>query len=230
MNQLYFDAKGETLLEEIGMSKSEFARRMGIRKQNVKALFKTKNLETIHKAAAVMNVPFMMLVGYVEEPDLEMIPIAPLEELEYEITEDDIPTGNSVEDRRMRYDLIYEFYEGWKRKNPDQTKYNIALKEDINIRAVSLDETAAQASLTYLSTLAVLQLDAILTNAWLVRKVPSKQDSKNQRSFESMLIMEYICTGVGRVKMTVGVRRSDKKKVQYCITAIDAGKIKQEAN
>lgn len=70
------------------------------------------------------------------------------------------------------------------------TDYNIALKEDINIRAVSLDETAAQASLTYLSTLAVLQLDAILTNAWLVRKVPSKQDSKNQRSFESMLIME----------------------------------------
>ena len=44
-----------------------------------------------------------------------------------------------------------------------------------------------------------------------------------------MLIMEYVCTGVGRIKMTVGVKRSDKTKVQYCITAIDAGKIKQEA-
>ena len=82
---------------------------------------------------------------------------------------------------------------------------------------------------TYLSTLAVLQLDAILTNAWLVKKVPSKPKSKNQRSFGSMLIMEYVCPGLGRVKMTVGVKRSDKSKVQYCITAIDAGKIKQEA-
>jgi hypothetical protein len=226
MDQIYFEAKGEKLLEGIGMSKSEFARQMGIRKQNVKVLFKTKNLETIHKAAKVMGVPFELLIGYVEEPDLEAFPMEIPEEVL--ISEEDIPTGSSTEDRRKRYDLIYSFYASWKRKNPDQKKYNISLKEDINIRAVSLDETAAQASLTYLSTLAVLQLDAILTNAWLVKTVPSKSDSKNQRSFERMLIMEYICTGVGRVKMTVGVRRSDKKKVQYCITAIDASKIKQE--
>ena len=51
MNQIYFEAKGEALLERLGVSKSEFARRMGIKKQNVKALFKTKNLETIYKAA-----------------------------------------------------------------------------------------------------------------------------------------------------------------------------------
>ncbi len=145
------------------------------------------------------------------------------------ISEDDIPRGDSPEEKRQRQNLIYEFYQEWKRRNPDQKKYNIALKEDINIRAVSLDETSAQASLTYLSTLAVIQLDAILTNAQLVKKVPSKPDSKNQRSFESMLIMEHVCPGVGRVKMTVGVKRSDKSKVQYCITAIDAYKIKQEA-
>ena len=226
MNQIYFEANGEALLERIGMTKSEFARQMGIRKQNVKVLFKTKNLETIYKAASVLGVPFAMLVGYVEEPDLKEIPLVPEEEL---IVEDDIPTGNTSEDKRTRQNLIFTFYENWKRRNPEQKKYNIALKDDINIRAVSLDETAVQASLTYLSTLAVLQLDAILTNAWLVKTVPSKQDSKNQRSFERMLIMEYVCTGVGRVKMTVGVRRSDRKKVQYCITAIDAGKIKQEA-
>lgn len=226
MNQIYFEAKGEDLLEKIGMSKSEFARQMGIRKQNVKVLFKTKNLEIIRKAATVMGVPFELLIGYVEEPDLETFSMngsgADL------IFEEDIPTGSSTEDRRKRYDLIYAFYTSWKRKNPDQKKYNIALKEDINIRAVSLDETAAHASLSYLSTLAVLQLDAILTNAWLIKSVPSKPASKNQRSFERMLIMEYICTGVGRVKMTVGVRRSDKQKVQYCITAIGASKIKQE--
>lgn len=226
MNQIYFEAKGEDLLEKIGMSKSEFARQMGIRKQNVKVLFKTKNLEIIRKAATVMGVPFELLIGYVEEPDLETFSMnGSGEDL---IFEEDIPTGSSTEDRRKRYDLIYAFYTSWKRKNPDQKKYNIALKEDINIRAVSLDETAAHASLSYLSTLAVLQLDAILTNAWLIKSVPSKPASKNQRSFERMLIMEYICTGVGRVKMTVGVRRSDKQKVQYCITAIGASKIKQE--
>ena len=227
MNQIYFEAKGEALLERIGMTKSEFARRMGIRKQNVKVLFKSKNLETIYKAAGVMGVPFEMLIGYIEEPDLKEISVIPNEE--DEITEDDIPRGDTPEEKRRRQNLIYEFYQEWKRRNPDQKKYNIVLKEDINIRAVSLDETAAQASQTYLSTLAVLQLDAILTNAWLVKKVPSKPKSKNQRSFESMLIMEYVCPGVGRVKMTVGVKRSDKLKVQYCITAIDAGKIKQEA-
>jgi len=229
MNQIYFEANGEELLSRIGMTKSEFARQMGIRKQNVKALFRTKNLETIYKAAMVMGVPFEMLVGYVEEPDLREMPVAPIVEDSDEIAEDDIPVGNTKEARRKRQDLIYAFYMGWKRKNPEQKKYNIALRDDINIRAVSLDETAAQASLTYLSTLAVLQLDAILTNAWLVKTVPSKQNTKNQRSFERMLIMEYVCTGVGRVKMTVGVRRSDKTKVQYCITAIDTGKIKQEA-
>lgn len=230
MNQIYFEAKGEALLERIGMTKTEFARRMGIRKQNVKALFKSKNLETIYKAAGVMGVPFELLIGYIEEPDLSTIPYPPCEEDEVDmITEDDIPMGDSPEEKRQRQNLIYAFYQDWKRRNPNQKKYNIELREDINIRAVSLDETAAQASLTYLSTLAVLQLDAILTNAWLVKTVPSKQQSKNQRSFERMMIMEYVCTGVGRVKMTVGIKRSDKSKVQYCITAIDAGKIKQEA-
>lgn len=77
MNQIYSEAKGEELLKRIGMTKSEFARQMGIRKQNVKALFKTKNLETIYKAAGVMGVPFELLVGYVEEPDLGEIPIMP---------------------------------------------------------------------------------------------------------------------------------------------------------
>ena len=80
MNQIYFEAKGEALLERIGMSKSEFARRMGIRKQNVKALFKSKNLETIYKAAEVLGVPFTMLIGYIEEPDLSEIPIGSFDE------------------------------------------------------------------------------------------------------------------------------------------------------
>ncbi len=228
MNQIYFESKGEALLDRIGMSKSEFARRMGIRKQNVKVLFKSKNLETIYKASEVIGVPFAMLIGYTEESDLNAFPILPPEE-EYTIAEDDIPTGNTIEERRNRQQIILDFYQAWKERTPGQKKYNLALQDDINIRSVSVVETAAQASLTYLSTLAVLQLDAILTNARFIRKVPSKAHSKNQRPFESMILMEHLCPGVGKIKMTVGVRRSDKMKIQYCITAIDTLKTKQEA-
>ena len=219
MNLIYFEVKGEALLEKIGMTKSEFARRMGIRKQNVKALFKTKNLETIHKAADVMGVPFLLLAGYAEEPDLNEIPVEPLEE---EIAADDIPTGDTSEDKRARHKLILSFYHQWKRKNPEAKRYNFSLKDDINIKNVSLVETAGHASLTYLSTLAVLQLDAILSNAVFVEKLPANQSKANQNKFESMLRMEYKCVGIGLIKLLVGVKRSDKTKVQYCITVIEA--------
>ncbi len=231
MNQIYFEAKGEALLARIGMSKSEFARRMGIRKQNVKALFKTKNLETIHKASEVLGVPFVLLVGYIEEPDLSDPPIAVDEKDNKEIVirEDDIPTGDTVEDRRRRQQIIMSFYHNWKQLNPESKKYNLSLKDDINIRFISVKETAGHASLTYLSTLAVLQLDAILTNAVFIEKLPANPKKNNQRGFESMIKMSYHCPGIGLVKMLVGVKRSDMSKVQYCITAIDAGKTKQEA-
>ena len=228
MIQIYFEAKGETLLERIGMTKSEFARQMGIRKQNVKALFRTKNLETIYKAAEVMGVPFEMLVGYVEEPKLDEAPLVPPDS-EAEITAIDIPTGDSTEDRRCRQKIILSFYHGWKQKNPEAKRYNLCLKDDINIRYVSIEETAGQASINYLSTLAVLQLDAILTNAVLVETTPANPKKKNQKGFKSMLRMHCSCPGIGVVKMMVGVKHSDKSKVQYCITAIDAGKTKQEA-
>ena len=224
MNQIYFETKGEALLERIGMSKSEFARRMGIRKQNVKALFKSKNLETIYRASAVMGVPFEMLISYIEEPDLSEIPISPYVEEDVILTEEDIPTGDSTEDRRHRQKIIQSFYHHWKELNPDAKRYNINLKEDINIRYVSIEETAGQASLTFLSTLAVLQLDAILSNAVLVESTPANPKKKNQIGFISMLRMAYNCPGIGVVKMMVGVKRRDKTKVQYCITAIDTNK------
>ena len=228
MNQIYFEAKGEALLGRIGMTKAEFARRMGIRKQNVKALFKSKNLETIYKAAGVMGVPFEMLIGYIEDPDLSEIPFGPFDE-EDDISEYDIPTGDSTEDRRRRQKIILSFYHDWKKRNPESKKYNFNLKDDINIRYVSLEETAGQASMTYLSTLAVLQLDAILTNAVLVETTPANPKKKNQKGFKSMLRRSYNCPGIGLVKMMVGVKQSDKTKVQYCITAIDAaGTTKQE--
>lgn len=219
MNQIYFEAKGEALLEEIGMTKAEFARRMGIKKQNVKALFRSKNLKTIYKAAGIMGVPVEILVGYIEEPDLSKLPIETYEE-EKEDTEDGIPTGDTPEDVVKRRNIIANFYREWKLKNPLQQRFNLSLKEYINIRFVSITETCTHASRSYLSTLAVLQLDAILTGAKKVTTVPAKKN-QNQKEFEKMLIMHYLCPGIGTVKMTVGVKRKTHEKIQYCITALE---------
>ena len=74
MSKLYFESKGEEILKNKGINNVDFARRMGILKQNVKSLFKTKNLDTIWRASKVLNVPFEMLIEYVEEPTLSESP------------------------------------------------------------------------------------------------------------------------------------------------------------
>ena len=131
-----------------------------------------------------------------------------------------IPEGNTLDEIKERERIIREFYHEWKEKNPLQRKYNLALKEYINIRMVSIVETSEHASKSYLSTLAVLQLDAILVGAKKVSIKKVKPNNKNQQPFERMMIMEYELVGIGTVKMTVGVRRRTQEKVQYCITAI----------
>ena len=70
-HKIFFEEKGEAFLKTIGMTKTDFANKMGIKKQNVKALFKSKNLRTIRRAAEVMGVPFELLIGYTTEPTLE---------------------------------------------------------------------------------------------------------------------------------------------------------------
>lgn len=76
-----------------------------------------------------------------------------------------IPEGNTLEDIKQREQIIRDFYREWKEKNPSQRKFNLSLKEYINIRMVSIVETSEHAAKNYLSTLAVLQLDAILVGA-----------------------------------------------------------------
>lgn len=73
MSKTVFEEKGEEILEKRGISKSEFARLMGIRKQNVKVLFKTRNIDTIYRASKVLGVPLEMLIGYTEEPDIDLL-------------------------------------------------------------------------------------------------------------------------------------------------------------
>ena len=132
----------------------------------------------------------------------------------------DIPQGNSPNEIERRRNIISSFYHEWKEKNPSQRRYNLSLKEYINIRFVSITETCTHAAKTYHSTLAVLQLDAILTNAMRVSTVRTKSNG-NQKQFEKMIVMHYECVGIGVVKMTVGVRRRTHEKVQYCITALE---------
>ena len=133
---------------------------------------------------------------------------------------EDVPIGDSTEDAEARRKIISRFYHEWKLRNQSLRKFNLSLNEYINIRFVSITETCTHASRNYFSTLAVLQLDAILTNARVVSTVKSKENG-NQKPFEKMIIMRYDCVGIGVVKMTVGVRRRTHEKVQYCITALE---------
>ena len=225
MKGIYFEEKGIELLGKLGVTKAEFARRMGILRQNVNALFKTNNLEIIARAAQVLDVPLALLVGYVEEQDIYDLPDVYVDESVVdgeadEIRPEDVPVGDSAEDIEARRKIISKFYHDWKLRNLSLRKFNLSLKEYINIRFVSITETCAHASRSYLSTLAVLQLDAILTNARIVSTVKSKENG-NQKPFEKMIIMKYDCVGIGVVKMTVGVRRRTHEKVQYCITALE---------
>ena len=234
MKGIYFEEKGLTLLKQRGITKSEFARRMGIQRQNVNVLFKTNNLEIIARAAEVLDVPLALLVGYVDESEVFNLPIIEscisAQSDDYlEIRPEDVPVGDSVEDIENRRRIISQFYHDWKLRNPSLKKFNLSLNEDINIRFVSITETCTHASRTYLSTLAVLQLDAILTNAKVVSTVRSK-DNGNQKPFEKMIIMRYDCVGIGVIKMTVGVRRRTHEKVQYCITALKIEKDAKKAS
>ena len=124
-----------------------------------------------------------------------------------------IPQGSSHEDIEARRKIISDFYHAWKKSNPSQRRYNLSLKEFINIRFVSITETCTHASRSYSSMLAVLQLDAILTNAKRVSTKRVKNNS-NQKPFEKMIVMHYECVGIGIVKMTVGVRKRTHEKVQ----------------
>ena len=72
---------------------------------------------------------------------------------------------------------------------------------------VSIVETSEHAAKSYLSTLAVLQLDSILTGARKVSVKKPKPGNANQKPFERIMIMEYELTGIddsGREKTNSG--------------------------
>ena len=38
--------------------------------------------------------------------------------------------------------------------------------------------------------------------------------------FVFLVLLDYSCPGIGDIQLMVGVRKRDKTKIQYCITAI----------
>ena len=112
-------------------------------------------------------------------------------------------------------------YRKWYEENPSKAVYNEDLHDNINVRFLSITETMRHAAKTYLSTLAVLQLDVILKCATKVGEpMPIKPEVNNQSIFEEMIIMECPLVGIGTAKLTVGVKKKTRLKIQYCITAI----------
>jgi hypothetical protein len=70
--------------------------------------------------------------------------------------------------------------------------------------------------------LAILFLTEILENAeqkGAPQNINPQRD--NQKGFEKIIVMEYRKNELGKIKLTVGVKRGTKEKVQYCITAIE---------
>ena len=132
-----------------------------------------------------------------------------------------IALGDTTEDRKARKKFITDFYVHWNKSNTTKHIYNKYLKSFIEIRFLSLNETSRIASYRYKSTLAVTFLTEILENAKKVSTEKPNANNQNQKRFSEMIIMEYEKANFGKVKLTVGVLRDSKLKIQYCITAIE---------
>jgi len=124
-----------------------------------------------------------------------------------------IPKGRGKEDIKVREKIINEIYLKWFEQNPDKCTYNRNLDDFIHIRFESVNETVNKAARSDLSTIAMFQLTDILQNATVTGYEKPKQN-RNQSKYTQMIMMQW-----KNVKLTVGVRK-DKKKIQYCITAI----------
>ncbi|GHT25708.1 hypothetical protein AGMMS4957_20930 [Bacteroidia bacterium] len=132
-----------------------------------------------------------------------------------------LPQDDSTEAKKVRKQFIIDFYSNWIAENMTKQIYNESLKDFINVRFLSIQETAGHASHTYNSTFAVTFLTEILEKAKQIKSVKPKTENKNQARFSEIIVMEHSIADIGSIKLTVGVLKGSKQKVQYCITAIE---------
>ncbi|MDR0940690.1 MAG: hypothetical protein LBM68_00530 [Bacteroidales bacterium] len=134
----------------------------------------------------------------------------------------EIPIGTTLDDMKVRKQIIRDFYATWNAANPTKQVYNANLKEFINIRFLSIQETSMIAANKYSSTFALTHyFTEILELAKEIRRTPPKKDNDNQKRFSEIIVMEYEKEEFGKIKLTVGVLKGSKQHIQYCITAIE---------
>jgi len=126
----------------------------------------------------------------------------------------EIPQGKTKEEMQIRKKFIKDFYAIWNATNPKKHVYNAVLKDFISIRFLSIQETSLLAALSYKSTLAVTYLTEILEKATVKERVKPKPNNQNQKRFSEMIIMEYDKKDFGRIKLTVGVLKGNRQKIQ----------------
>ena len=125
----------------------------------------------------------------------------------------DIPTGRTKEEIRAREQLIKDFYAKWIAEHPDKKVLNESLGKYICVKFLSINETYEKAARSYESTMAVFRLTEILQNATFAKELLPKQNTRNQRQFEKLLVLQF-----ENIKLTVGLQHSNQDLVQYCIT------------
>ena len=134
----------------------------------------------------------------------------------------EIPTGTTLEEVKVRKKIIRDFYATWNAANPTKQVFNANLKEFINVRYLSINETAEMASRRYVSTFAITHyFTEILELAEEKRRTKPKLDNANQKRFLEIIALEYCKKEFGTIKLTVGVLKGSKQHIQYCITAIE---------
>ena len=138
-------------------------------------------------------------------------------------TQPEVPQGQRKEEMYIRKKFIKDFYAIWNAANPTKHVYNIDLNDFISVRFLSIQETSLLAALSYKSTLAVTYLTEILERAKVKERVKPKPNNQNQKRFSEMILMRYDKKEFGTIKLTVGVLKSSRQKIQYCITALENG-------
>ena len=136
-------------------------------------------------------------------------------------TQPEIPKGRSKDEIQQREKFIKDFYAKWIAVNPEKRIYNTHLQAFIYVRFLSFQETTEKAARSYKSTLAVTYLTEILERAQTVNFSKPKIGNKKQSRFSDLIIMQYYKKSFGKIKLTVGILRGSKEKIQYCITAIE---------
>jgi len=108
-------------------------------------------------------------------------------------------------------------------------KFDI-LQAFIYVKFLSIQETAEKAARSYKSTLAVTYLTEILELSEVVFNTKPKEGNKKQSRFSEVIIMQYSKKNFGEIKLTVGILRGSRQKVQYCITAIEKTTVQPATN